>query len=163
MWHAVSQAVDSSHADGGGIIGLGPGPASHIEDEIDSSAGDAPLDRIFRQNTSTPNYITILLGRADGAADAFPGDFTVGEVVAPYGNVTGQPKLDAARSGQHWTALMDENGIVGPDGERINTTKHATGNRLTAMFDSGYTFPQVSKWVVSWHRSVFELILLFAQ
>lgn len=136
--------MDSTHTEGGGIIGLGPNAASNIEDEINNSSGDAPLDRIFRQNMTTPNYITILLGRANDPTDTFPGDFTIGETVDPYGNITSQPKLDANRNGQHWTALMDKNGIIGPDGNRINTTKHATGNRLNVMFDSGYTFPQVS-------------------
>ncbi|KAI1794123.1 acid protease [Ganoderma leucocontextum] len=144
----IEQSVDSQHSAGGGIVGLGPGGASNIQEIVGSSAGDPILDRIFRQNTSTPNYITILLGRAGDPTDTFTGDLTIGEVVSPFNNITSQPKLPvtqmANRNGQHWTAMLDKNGIVGPDGNRMNTTKHATGNRLAVMFDSGFTFPQVS-------------------
>ncbi|PIL36177.1 hypothetical protein GSI_01837 [Ganoderma sinense ZZ0214-1] len=145
----IEQPADSTHSAGAGIVGLGPGGASNIQEIIASSAGDPILDRIFRQNTSTPNYITILLGRADDPTDTFPGDLTIGEVVSPFNNITSQPKLPVTqmsnRNGQHWTAMLDKNGIIGPDGNRMNTTKHATGNKLTVMFDSGFTFPQVSK------------------
>ncbi|KAH9931102.1 acid protease [Epithele typhae] len=142
----IEQAPDSQHTEGDGIIGLGPGSSSNVQDEIDNSSGDAPLDRIFRQNTTTPNYITVLLGRNNDPTDTFAGDFTIGETVDPYGNITSQPKLPVtdSSSGQHWTTLMDKNGIIGPDGQRINTTKRATGNRLNVMFDTGFTFPQVS-------------------
>ena len=145
---SVQQAVDSSHSAGSaGIIGFGPGGASNIQESLGAGKGDPVLDRIFRQNTSTPNYITILLGRAGDPSDTFVGDFTIGEVVDPFGNVTTQPKLDADLSRSHWVAQMDKNGIIGPDGQRINTTKHATGNKLNVMFDSGFTFPQVSTCV----------------
>ena len=132
---------------GEGLIGLGPNSGSQIQATLNSANGDTPLDRIFRQNTTTPNYITILLGRAGDPSDTFVGDFTIGEVVDPFGNVTAQPKLDADLSRSHWVAQMDKNGIIGPDGQRINTTKHATGNKLNVMFDSGFTFPQVSTCV----------------
>ncbi|TFK87532.1 acid protease [Polyporus arcularius HHB13444] len=145
----IEQAVDSDHTDGSGIIGLGPGGASVVQEKLGAGAGDAVLDRIFRQNTSTPNYLTIYLGRAGDPTDPFPGDLTIGELVSPFENITSQPKLPVTempnRDGQHWTAMLDKNGIIGPDGQRINTTKHATGNRLNVMFDSGFTFPQVSK------------------
>ncbi|KAI8993025.1 acid protease [Trametes punicea] len=144
----IQQPVDSQHTEGGGIVGFGPGGASEVQSQVGQGAGDPVLDRIFRQNTTTPNFITILLGRAGDPTETFVGDFTVGEVVQPYGNITQQPRLPvtqvAHRSGQHWTALLDANGIVGPDGNRINTTKKATGNRLNVMFDSGFTFPQVT-------------------
>ncbi|KAI0663518.1 acid protease [Cubamyces menziesii] len=149
----IEQPVDSEHTEGGGIIGFGPGGASEVQSVLGQGAGDPVLDRIFRQNTSTPNFITILLGRAGDPTDTFVGDFTVGEVVEPFGNVTTQPRLPvtqmAHRSGQHWTALLDENGIIGPDGQRINTTKSSTGNRYGVMFDSGFTFPQVTKGIAN--------------
>ncbi|KAI0706826.1 acid protease [Cerioporus squamosus] len=144
----IEQSVDSAHTEGSGIIGLGPGGASEVQDQLGAGPGDAVLDRIFKQNTSTPNYLTIYLGRAGDPTDPFPGDLTIGELVSPFENITSQPKLPvtemANRDGQHWTAWLDKNGIIGPDGQRINTTKHATGNRLNVMFDSGFTFPQVS-------------------
>ncbi|OSD06863.1 acid protease [Trametes coccinea BRFM310] len=149
----IEQSVDSSHDEGGGIIGLGPGGASVVQSVYGQGQGDPVLDRIFRQNTSTPNFITILLGRAGDPTDTFVGDITVGEVVQPFGNITQQPKLPvtqmAHRSGQHWTALLDANGIIGPDGQKINTTKKSSGNRFNVMFDSGFTFPQVTKSVAA--------------
>lgn len=120
-----------------------------MQEKLGAPAGNAVLDRIFRQNTKTPNYITILLGRSGDPTDVFPGDLTIGEVVSPFENITSQPKLPVTemsnRNGQHWTALLDKNGIIGPDGQRLNITKKATGDRLNVMFDSGFTFPQVSK------------------
>lgn len=145
----VAQPVDLQHAEGSGIIGLGPGGASEVQDQLGAPKGNPVLDRIFKQNTTTPNYITILLGRAGDPTDTFPGDLTVGELISPFENITSQPKLSVTemknRGGQHWTALLDKNGIIGPDGQPIITPKRATGNRLNVMFDSGFTFPQVSK------------------
>ncbi|KAI0743537.1 acid protease [Daedaleopsis nitida] len=145
----VDQAVDSEHSEGSGIIGLGPGGASEIQDQLGAPAGNSVLDRIFRQNTKTPNYITILLGRSGDPTDVFPGDLTIGELVSPFENITSQPKLPVTqmqnREGQHWTAFLDKNGIIGPDGQHLNITKKATGDRLNVMFDSGFTFPQVSQ------------------
>jgi hypothetical protein len=60
----------------------------------DDPAGAAPVDRIFRSNTSTPNYITALLGRYDDPTDTYPGDITVSEVVPGFEDVLNQPKLN---------------------------------------------------------------------
>ncbi|KAI0675315.1 acid protease [Trametes maxima] len=149
----IEQPVDSDHPDHQGIIGLGPSSGSVVQAEFSQGAGDPVLDRIFRQNSSTPNFMTILLGRADDPTDTFVGDFTVGEVVSPFENITSQPKLPvtemAHRSGQHWTALLDANGIIGPDGQHISTPKKSSGNRYGVLFDSGFTFPQVTKGIAN--------------
>ncbi|KAL1939796.1 hypothetical protein VTO73DRAFT_9496 [Trametes versicolor] len=145
----IQQPVDSSHSEGDGILGLGPSSGSEVLAQVGKNTGDPVLDRIFRQNLTTPNFLTILLGRADDPTDTFVGDITVGEVVSPFENITSQPRLPvtevSARSGQRWTAFLDENGIIGPDGQHIVTPKKANGNRLNVLFDSGFTFPQVSK------------------
>ena len=155
----VEQSVDGDHPEGQGIIGLGPSGASQIKNVYGKSEGDPVLDHIFRTNTSTPNYITILLGRADDPTDTFVGDVTVGELVTPFENITSQPRLPVTemkhRGGQHWTALLDPDGIIGPDGKNINTTKQSTGNRYNVLFDSGFTFPQVTKCVSIQHACVF--------
>ncbi|KAI0775709.1 acid protease [Trametes elegans] len=149
----IEQSVDGDHLEGQGIIGLGPSSASQIKNVYGKSGGDPVLDHIFRTNTSTPNYITILLGRADDPTDTFVGDVTVGELVTPFENITSQPRLPVTemkhRGGQHWTALLDPNGIIGPDGKNINTTKQSTGNRYNVLFDSGFTFPQVTKSIAN--------------
>lgn len=125
-----------------------------------NGAGDAIVDRIFRQNTSSPNFITALLGRSDDPDHPFPGSFSVGEVIAGYENVTNQPKLSVTsvtkgNSGnQHWQVLIDPDGIIGPDGKpidgydsKVSTTKDK--NQLTAIFDTGFSLPQVPKYVLT--------------
>ncbi len=140
---------------GEGLIGLGPNFESNVHQVLNSKDGDAPLDRIFRDNTSTPNYITIYLGRSDDPTDPFPGDLTIGSPVPGYENVTSQPKLPVfnvgAKGGQHWQTLLDANGIIGPDGKAINTTSHVSGggkNKLNVIMDSGFSLPQVPKCVL---------------
>ena len=59
-----------------------------------SSAGAAVVDRIFRQNTTTQNFISVLLGRYDDPTDTFPGDITVGDIVQGYDNISSQAKLE---------------------------------------------------------------------
>ncbi|KAI0949368.1 hypothetical protein AcW1_009001 [Taiwanofungus camphoratus] len=144
----VNVPVDSSHAASQGIIGLGPNSGSRVHEQFNNATGDAVLDRIFRQNTSTPNFITILLGRSDDPTDLFPGDLTVGQVVSPYENITSQPKLAVTQVqdslGQHWQTLVDKDGIIGPDGKPIEVQSVVKGlNQLVAVFDSGFSLPQV--------------------
>lgn len=64
---------------------------------LGSSTGAAVVDRIFRQNTSTPNFISVLLGRYDDPTDTFPGDITVGDILQGYENITSQTKLDVTQ------------------------------------------------------------------
>jgi hypothetical protein len=130
----------SSDAANTGLIGLGPHVGSSVYYALNkNSSGDPPLDRIFRQNTSTPNYLTVLLGRSDDPDEKFPGDLTVGELVPGYENITNQPKLAIAdvvasdAGSQHWATLLDENGIVGPNGTIISLPK----SQVAQPADSG--------------------------
>ena len=139
---------------GEGLIGLGPNSGSRIHQVLNSANGDTPLDRIFRQNASTPNILTIYLGRSDDPTDPFPGDLTIGEPIPGFENVTSMPKLDVTDvkggSGQHWQALLDVNGTRGPDGEPIRLTSRVKGGnkeQLHVVFDSGFSLPQVPKYV----------------
>jgi hypothetical protein len=54
---------------------------------------------------------------------------------------------------QHWQSLIDTNGILGPDGQPISLTtvvaKTADAYKLTAVFDTGFSLPQVPEWVAS--------------
>lgn len=50
-------------------VGLGPNSGSNIYETVGSTVGAAVADRIFLQNTSTPNFVTVLLGRSDGKLD----------------------------------------------------------------------------------------------
>ncbi|KAH9172154.1 aspartic peptidase domain-containing protein, partial [Lactarius sanguifluus] len=142
--------------DGTGLIGLGPNTGSRVHDALnDQSAGDTPLDRIFRQNLTTPNYLTVLLNRLNDTAEKYTGAMTIGEVLPQYSNILNQPKvpvsvLDSIISqSQHWSIILDSNGIVGPDGKAIKVTSNATDapihnvNQLVAIIDTGFTLPQV--------------------
>ncbi|TFK87338.1 acid protease [Polyporus arcularius HHB13444] len=153
----ISVPADSQNKDGSGLIGLGPNYGSQVSDAVGDSSGDAVLDRIFQQNTSTPNYITFLLGRNDDPTDPPTGDLTVGELMTGYENITSQPKLPVSvvssseTVNQHWQVLLDANGIVGPAGNdvisefNIESAVGSTGNKkqLTVVLDTGYSLPQV--------------------
>jgi hypothetical protein len=146
---------DDYNPNGTGLIGLGPSVGSNILSVLNSSVGNTPLDSIFIQNLTTPNYITILLGRANEPGAAFPGDITVGEILPGYEAVTSQPKLDvtvvslAAYGNQHWQSWLDADGIIGPDGNPIAITSVVSPSpnrrQLLAVFDSGFSLPQIPK------------------
>ena len=68
----VEVTPDKENPKDKGLIGLGPNSGSNVYVELGSDKGMAVLDSIFTQNTSTPNYITVLLGRLDGASTATP-------------------------------------------------------------------------------------------
>ena len=149
----VDVPAGSGNDVGTGLIGLGPNFGSQVHAALGDSSGDAVLDRIFKQNTSTPNYLTILLGRDDDPSNRFPGDLTVGEILPGYETISSQPQLNVSQvsitdqGDQHWQTLLDPNGIIGPDGKviEIDTVVKTTSNKkqLTAVFDSGFSLPQV--------------------
>ncbi|KAI9455718.1 aspartic peptidase domain-containing protein, partial [Lactarius psammicola] len=124
-----------------GMLGLGP------------NTGNAVLDRIFRQNVSTPNILTVLLGRSNDPTERYPGNITVGEILPGLESITSQPQVSVTSlppldsEDQHWQVLLDEDGIIGPDGKpiQIQTKVQSTSNpkQLTAVFDTGFSFPQV--------------------
>jgi hypothetical protein len=118
---------------------------SEIRATLNSASGDTPVDRIFNQNHSSPNFISILLGRSNDPDNPWPGDITVGTVLDGYEDILNQPKLDVAtaKSGnQHWSIIIDPDGIIGPNGEAVpvQTTVSSTKNstQLTGFLDSGY-------------------------
>lgn len=157
---AVELTADSDHKSGEGLIGLGPNTGSEIWTKLgQKTAGAAVVDRIFLQNMTTSNFLTVLLGRSDDPDDRFPGDLTLGELVSGYEAVLNQPKLNVTEVGkkdsqkglQHWQVLLDAQGVVGPDGQVIPLTTGVAGTKnkkkLTAIFDTGFTLPQVPKCV----------------
>ncbi|EJD00455.1 acid protease [Fomitiporia mediterranea MF3/22] len=142
----------------GGLIGLGPAVSSEILAKINGTAGAPPLDRIFLQNASTPNFLSVLLSRQtdgkSGSTASQTGQLTIGSVIPKLEDITKQKKLSALRDEfgiQHWQTLLDEDGIIGPDGENLLTKtsipdpKQGTTNQLHVMFDTGYSFPPVSR------------------
>ncbi|TBU47411.1 acid protease [Dichomitus squalens] len=153
----ISVSASQENPDGSGLIGLGPNTGSQVSEAIGTSAGDAVLDRIFKQNTSTPNYITVLLGRVDDPSESPTGDITVGEIIPGYEAITSQPLLNVSvlssqnSVNQHWQILLDADGIVGPAGNNVidqynvQTAVSSTSNKkqLTVVLDTGYSLPQV--------------------
>ncbi|KAJ7029302.1 aspartic peptidase domain-containing protein [Mycena alexandri] len=146
---------DSAHPVGQGLIGLGPSEGSVVFDAFDAAdEGNTVLDNIFTQDTSTPNYITFLLGRLNDPSETFPGDLTVGEVMPNYTNITSQPKLPVTvvsvsnQANQHFQILLDADGFIGPDGSSIPITSvvSSTKNKkqATVVIDTGFSLPQVS-------------------
>jgi hypothetical protein len=139
-----------------GLIGLGPNTGSVILDELDKgAAGDTPLNRIFSQNKTTQNYISLLLDRSNDPHEDFTGQMTISELVPQFANISSQPKLDVmevrklTQRDQHWEVMLDHDGLLGPDGQVIpyKTIVHGTDGRLVAVLDSGFTFPQVPRTV----------------
>ena len=137
-----------------GLIGLGPNTGSVILDKLDDDAGNSVLNRIFSQNTTSANFLTLLLDRQNGGNQSFTGTLTISEVVPGFENITNQPKLEVDKvhkltdSDQHWQAYTDANGVTGPDGKPIaydSIVPSAPDNQLVAVFDSGFTLPQVPR------------------
>jgi len=118
---------------------------SAIKKALNSNSATTPVDRIFSQNTSSPNFISVLLGRSDDPDNPWPGDITVGTVIEGYEAIQNQPKLTVAtaKSGNlHWSIVIDPDGIIGPNGGAVpvQTTVSSTKNstQLTGFFDTGY-------------------------
>ncbi|KAJ7601198.1 aspartic peptidase domain-containing protein [Mycena floridula] len=146
---------DSSNPEGTGLIGLGPVGGSNIYSTIPTKQGATPLDRIFLQNTSTPNYLTVLLGRTGDPTDIFAGDLSVGETLDGYADVLNQKKqavtiVPVRQAGdQHFQLLLDTDGLLGPDGKAISLTTEVTGTsnkkQATAVVDTGFSLSQLPK------------------
>ncbi|CAL1712375.1 unnamed protein product [Somion occarium] len=137
-----------------GLIGLGPNTGSTIRDEIDNNSGDSVLSRIFSQNATSHNYLTMLLDRQGDTSDPFTGQLSISELIPGFENVTDMPKLTVDKvhrltdADQHWQTFTDINGVIGPDGQPIKINSivpKADDGELVVIFDSGYTLPQVPR------------------
>jgi hypothetical protein len=157
--------VDPKDASQGldGIIGLGPDfGSSNFFLLNQTQAGDTPLANIFRQNASAPNILTFTLGRTDVASPNPPeGTLTIGEVLPGNEAINNQPKLPIVKVnnfntitalGQHWSILLDKDGVkvngkaVQLPQSKVNGT--TTPDQLLAATDSGFSLPQVPKYVI---------------
>ncbi|KAG8982767.1 hypothetical protein FRB93_007809 [Tulasnella sp. JGI-2019a] len=139
-----------------GILGLGPSMSSVVLNRIKDSTAVPPMDSIFRQYMTTQNYMTILLSR-DGDPDSpATGQMTISEPIPGHESILQQFKLPIvieSKKGnlQHWSGMTDLDGIIGPDGKpiivssNIPVARGAGNGRLVALFDTGYSLPQVPK------------------
>lgn len=138
-----------------GLIGLGPSSGSRVLNTIKNSSGDPPIDRIFRQDTSVPNFISVLLNRPNDSKATYTGEMTISEVLPLFQNVSSQPKVSATvlqsnlNTSQHFSVLLDSDGIIGPDGNAIKMTSNASlapshdSHQLQMLFDTGFSMPQL--------------------
>lgn len=137
-----------------GLIGLGPNTGSVILDKLDDDSGNSVLNRIFSQNSTSANYMTLLLSRESAANQSFTGQLTISELVPGFESITSMPKLTVETvhkltdEDQHWQAYTDAHGVIGPDGQPIDVDSivpKSPDNQLVVVFDSGYTLPQVPR------------------
>ena len=151
----VEVTPSSSNPEGQGIIGLGPRFGSVVLAALNSSVGDPPIDRIFSQDTSVPNFISVLLSRPDDAYETYTGELTISEILPEFQSISNQPKVPVSvlqsrfSPEQHFSILLDSDGIIGPDGNAIKTTSNASNapshdqSRLQIVFDTGFSLPQL--------------------
>jgi hypothetical protein len=156
--HFLVEVTPSSDSpEGFGLIGLGPSSGSQVLTTLENSAGDPPIDRIFRQDTSVPNFISVLLNRPNDTRETYTGEMTIGEVLPLFQNISNQPKVPVTvlQSGlstlQDFSVLLDPDGVIGPDGNAIKITSNATlaprhdSHQLQVIFDTGTAMPQLPK------------------
>ncbi|KAI9433250.1 acid protease [Lactarius psammicola] len=136
-----------------GLMGLGFDDGSIVRGILGDGQGDTPLSRIFQQNKTTQNFVSILLDREDDPTDSVTGQITVSEFASGYESIESQTKLYIKdvffdTSSQHWAVYIDKNGVTGPDGNVISLTSivpRVRGGKLIAVLDSGFTFSQVPR------------------
>ena len=143
-------------------MGLGPNSGSRIYASLNNQPqGESVLDRTFQRyrnlNHLSWHFLTVLLGRSSDPAELYPGDITVGEVLPGLESIINQPQVPVPilptfeSEDQHWQVLLDEDGIIGPDGQpilvRTGVQSTTNPNQLTAVFDTGFSFPQVPSCV----------------
>ncbi|KAG9012464.1 hypothetical protein FRB94_006080 [Tulasnella sp. JGI-2019a] len=151
---ADASSFGSSLQTGGfnGLVGLAPTITSSIYTIFQSIDAVPMMNGIFEQNMTSQNYITLLLSR-DYDPDSTAGShMTVSEPLPGYESILQQSKLPVAIedvSGgeiQFWMTYTDADGVLGSDGQPIplkSKVASAWEGTLVAVFDSGYTSPQV--------------------
>jgi hypothetical protein len=158
--HLLVEVTPSNNSpEGYGLIGLGPSSGSVVLETLNNSVGDPAIDRIFRQDTSVPNFISVLLNRPNDTREAYTGEMTIGEVLPLFENISSQPKVPVTvlqpslNASQDFSVLLDSDGIIGPDGNAIKTTSNAPlapshgSHQLQMVFDTGFAMPQLPEWV----------------
>ncbi|KIJ43065.1 hypothetical protein M422DRAFT_779838 [Sphaerobolus stellatus SS14] len=135
-----------------GLIGIGPSSSSVVRKKLADASGNPFLDNVFRLNTTTPNIMTVQLSRDGDTGSKVRGLFTIGEVNDDFEKIVNMPRLPvvvlpSSRSDtQHWTTLID--GFIGPNGKNLSIHSSTPGipnGKLSAVYDTGFTFPQVPK------------------
>jgi hypothetical protein len=80
---------------------------------------------------------------------------TISEILPEFQNITSQPNVSVSvlqskiSADQHFSILLDSDGIIGPDGNAIKTTSNASyapthdNSQLQVVFDTGFSLPQL--------------------
>ncbi|KIJ48660.1 hypothetical protein M422DRAFT_28375 [Sphaerobolus stellatus SS14] len=154
----IQAPTNSSGAQGyDGLLGLSPYTDSQIIQNATSStlkAAGTFFDNVFRQNTSSPNFMTIELSRNEDNGIEVDGIFSIATVSPRYEKINSQPKLPIVvapdASDQHWATLVD--GIIGPDGKHIplpqSVVNGTPADTLVAVYDTGFTLPQLPTVII---------------
>ncbi|THH20326.1 hypothetical protein EW146_g1004 [Bondarzewia mesenterica] len=128
-----------------GLWGLGFDRASEIHTVASRSSpsSDAssltPLSNIFSQNISSPNFLTIDLGRSSSGESSSSGTFTVSSYDSQYSTMADEPHLptvDPGRMTSRWEVVLGGLSVNGVAFD-ISKTKSAS---TTAVIDSGTSF-----------------------
>ena len=126
-----------------------------IQATLKTNVGYPPIDSIFNQNTATPNFISVLLNRPNDTQETYTGEITISEVLPLFQNISSQPHVPVSvlqsslSAAQHFSVLLDSDGIIGPDGNAIKLTSNATlapshsSDQLQIIFDTGFSLPQL--------------------
>jgi hypothetical protein len=138
-------------------LGLGPDSGSNIVNIIESvydsddPRDDTVLSRIFSQNLTSQNFMSLLLTRSNDSAENFQGELTISEIIPGLEGVTSMPKLPVDITSlaviQHFTVTSDPDPVV-VNGHQIRLRSVVDGvndGSLVAVFDSGFTFPQIPR------------------
>ncbi len=147
------------------MFGLGPRSASQVFALLNKTpTADPTIDQILSSgDPDVGNIITILLSRTLNLTSfnltSGGGFLTIGSVLENEQDVVNQPKLpmyltyvDGVAVQTHWEVLMDANGLIGPDGQPVQTTTifdDGPESQLKAVFDSGFSFPPVPENVAA--------------
>lgn len=116
----------------------------------DDTLGQNPINNIFSQNTSTPNFISVLLGRGDDLDGVTDGTFTVSEVIPGLENITSTPKL--ARQGPgigRWTVLLDSFSVNGKEIPLNSSVAGMPSGKSLAQLDTGATDAAIPPFMVT--------------
>jgi hypothetical protein len=139
------------------LLGLGLKSGSNIWGMGQTDADLTVIERIFRLNETSRNYITVACGRDEyTGTNTISSELTIMEVQDGWDNVLNQPKLsvpiiDAKINNQHLLAYMDKDGFMKSNGKKISLKSSLTtlnsgsnvGGNPVVMFDSGFTYSQV--------------------
>ncbi|PIL36176.1 hypothetical protein GSI_01836 [Ganoderma sinense ZZ0214-1] len=144
----VEQAVDSSHPDGQGILGIGASRLSTILSTLSAPAGNTVIDNLIEVEGTGSNFVTSFVSRPVDGSGAVSTQLTIGEVVSDHIDVQTATQLPISKNGwdSHWLVSLDDSGVIGPDNLVVRASK---GTQLKVVFDAGYTMSQVPEAIAS--------------